>query len=974
MARERRRSQYFVAGGTLRPSVPSYVKRPSDDELLSSSMAGEFCYVLTPRQMGKSSLMIRTAGRLRDEDVQTVIIDLTEIGTVSIDEWYQGLITEIKRSLRLQIDVNQWWTEQAHLGQPQRFRNFLQDVVLEEIDSQIVIFIDEIDSTLKLDFRDDFFAVIRALYNGRSREPELARLSFVLLGVASPSDLIKDRSRTPFNIGHEINLQEITRPDAAVFVEGLNKVFPNEGESLFDRIYYWTCGHPYLTQKLCATVTQSPGEIWSDPKIDALVQRTFITDEARGETNIQFVNDLVTNHPKKASMLKIYRRIYKGEAVSEEKTSPEQSVLKLSGLVKVENGRLVVRNQIYRQAFDLKWVKEHTAVNWQLIVTIASVSIAVLALGFLGFNFYQSQKADDAELAFRQGVSPDERADALMTLFGMRPLPLIGVSHDLRAYDLFFELDSWEEQAGIYESADRQQLVLMIQKMYVTMALIDPVNDNSTHALEKMSKELEGVYANPKAQSLMDEIDIWLSARASMKEGDMIAALDNYNEAIAINDQNPATRFEKARILANMVQYEESLKELDSVMALAGQASILEATDTPTPGENGDLIATPTSINIQTQTPLDLNDATTMTPTPRSIDNDQLANVDASNSTPETVLKPIFRSEFVTRGQIISAINKLILEYSGLASYLSESEPTSFQNLAEFGLIPNATQTPEAEVTITIRLTETSEAFGTNLDTPTPSQPIIESTLDSLEVCIYDVTLVNTYTYQNENFDAAPIGEKFPVNWVLENSGTCPWRDSYAWVFEDGEEFGYAGDPIPINALGVGEQQTLTIDFDAPSIAGQYRSIWKLIDTNSGEIIGSPVEFTIATFIPATPSPIVTDSPDSTPTPEADSEVEQPLDLIYVIDDCEYIGSDYRCQVQITPYGGGGGPYTIFVFDSEQPAEYRGIFPVYHFASARRCVSYLSEIMAIDDATGTRISKQLFFDPNNYFPEGCVLP
>ena len=57
-------AQFFVAGGTLRSDAPSYVQRPADDELFNQALAGEFCYVLTPRQMGKSSLMIRTARRL----------------------------------------------------------------------------------------------------------------------------------------------------------------------------------------------------------------------------------------------------------------------------------------------------------------------------------------------------------------------------------------------------------------------------------------------------------------------------------------------------------------------------------------------------------------------------------------------------------------------------------------------------------------------------------------------------------------------------------------------------------------------------------------------------------------------------------------------------------------------------------------------------------------------------------------------
>ena len=66
------RSDFFVAGGTLRATAPSYVERPADGELYDNAMEGRFCYVLTCRQMGKSSLMIRTMHRLQSHGVRTV--------------------------------------------------------------------------------------------------------------------------------------------------------------------------------------------------------------------------------------------------------------------------------------------------------------------------------------------------------------------------------------------------------------------------------------------------------------------------------------------------------------------------------------------------------------------------------------------------------------------------------------------------------------------------------------------------------------------------------------------------------------------------------------------------------------------------------------------------------------------------------------------------------------------------------------
>ena len=59
----------YVIGGTLSGDALCYVTRQADHQLYDGLSKGDFCYVLTARQMGKSSLMIRTASRLREEGV-----------------------------------------------------------------------------------------------------------------------------------------------------------------------------------------------------------------------------------------------------------------------------------------------------------------------------------------------------------------------------------------------------------------------------------------------------------------------------------------------------------------------------------------------------------------------------------------------------------------------------------------------------------------------------------------------------------------------------------------------------------------------------------------------------------------------------------------------------------------------------------------------------------------------------------------
>ena len=249
----------YQVGGSLRINAPSYVVRHGDNQLYQALLKGDFSYVLNTRQMGKSSLRVRVKNRLQKEGYRCASLDLTSIGseTTTPIKWYKGLIWELWRGFNLigKVNLKAWWSEQADFSPIQRLDHFIQDILLKSIPSQpIVIFIDEIDSVLGLSFAvDDFWALIRFCYNQRAENKEYNRLTFALFGVATPSELIQAKERTPFNIGTAIELRGFQPHEIKPLIEGLkgSLTYPQE---IVEEILYWTGGQPFLTQKICQIV------------------------------------------------------------------------------------------------------------------------------------------------------------------------------------------------------------------------------------------------------------------------------------------------------------------------------------------------------------------------------------------------------------------------------------------------------------------------------------------------------------------------------------------------------------------------------------------------------------------------------------------------------------------------------------------------------------------------------------------------
>ncbi|HIK30764.1 MAG TPA: GUN4 domain-containing protein [Oscillatoriales cyanobacterium M59_W2019_021] len=368
--------QYQV-GGSLTLESPTYVWRQADEDLYRGLKAGEYCYVLNSRQMGKSSLRVRTMQRLQAEGVACAAIDLTRIGSqqVSLEQWYAGIVRNLWSSFNLtkKVNLRSWWREQDYLSSVQRLSEFIEDVILEEVSQNIVIFIDEIDSVLSLGFNvDDFFKLIRFCFNERASNRTYSRLSFALLGVASPADLVAllgtnsaENSTptrnlgTPFNIGVPIELTGFHWRNMRPLCWGIERQ-ARQPEVLLSEVYKWTRGQPFLTQKICKIVQTYEQQIAAGEEsrvIENIVRSQIVENWGSQDEpeHLRTIRDRLLLGKYKDKLLHLYQKILRHGAIEFENT-PEQLELRLTGLVVHSNGKLKVFNRVYAAVFDQAWL------------------------------------------------------------------------------------------------------------------------------------------------------------------------------------------------------------------------------------------------------------------------------------------------------------------------------------------------------------------------------------------------------------------------------------------------------------------------------------------------------------------------------------------------------------------------------------------------------------------------------------------
>ncbi len=242
-------AQLEMPEGTMDPHSNFYVERAGDQIALNAiARQGVTITIKAPRQMGKSSLLIRIKQEAENKHNKRVVFldfQLFDQSTLdNADTFFRQFCAFLTDELEMADRTEEYW--QSPLGNAQRTTRYFERYLLKEIGGPLVLVMDEVESIFDTPFRSDFFAMLRNWHNNRATKPIWKQLDLALVTSTEPYQLVANLNQSPFNVGEIIDLPDFTLAQVA----DLNQ---RHGSPLntdhLSRLMTLLAGHPYLTRR-----------------------------------------------------------------------------------------------------------------------------------------------------------------------------------------------------------------------------------------------------------------------------------------------------------------------------------------------------------------------------------------------------------------------------------------------------------------------------------------------------------------------------------------------------------------------------------------------------------------------------------------------------------------------------------------------------------------------------------------------------
>ncbi len=254
-----------------------YVERDADRQLRNVvEDMGRPAYILVARQMGKTNLLLRMKRQRELSNELAVYVDLST-GFKSARALFRHLVDSIVDIEELDELRESLQAERSgsSLDPSVEFDRHLRRALAASKKDRVIIILDEIDSLVGHSYSDRILSQIRSMYFARANHAIYEKLTYVLSGVAEPSDLIKDKNISPFNIGEKIYLNDFSRSEVAKLLDLAEIELDLD---IQDLVFDWTKGNPRMTWDVLSALEDAVAsqELVSEATVNSIIQKLYL--------------------------------------------------------------------------------------------------------------------------------------------------------------------------------------------------------------------------------------------------------------------------------------------------------------------------------------------------------------------------------------------------------------------------------------------------------------------------------------------------------------------------------------------------------------------------------------------------------------------------------------------------------------------------------------------------------------------------
>jgi hypothetical protein len=330
-----------VPGGTLDVDDPWYLARPTDSTALALiQKPGQTLTIKGPRQMGKSSLLMRTVNAGHAAGKRVALLDFQLVDEESKADsavFFRRFASWVAEQLNLTDSVGTFWN--AGYSNPQNCTRYLEQHVLEPLGGPCIVAIDETDAIFQTTFSQDFFSMLRSWHNRRADPTRRTwkKIDIILSTSTEPQFFIDRPHESPFNVGVTLQLEDFELEQ----VRRLNAIHPRPlGSGDVDRLYSLVRGHPYLTRKaLFQVASETPAGTADELFVRARDDRGPFGDHLR---------DYLLRLQRKPELIPALKQVVDGRPLNDELAVYRLEAL---GLVRRDGQKVTPRCELYGAYF-----------------------------------------------------------------------------------------------------------------------------------------------------------------------------------------------------------------------------------------------------------------------------------------------------------------------------------------------------------------------------------------------------------------------------------------------------------------------------------------------------------------------------------------------------------------------------------------------------------------------------------------------